>query len=94
MHVLVEALLDRVLGSGLDDVYRLRGSNSLKLNTRLLLHQRNHVLLLRLVEQDADTGTTSSTCSTTAMDVGLHILLREHDIMQENDPLGTKRKNY
>ena len=93
MHALVEALLDWVLGSSLDDVYRLRGSNPLKLNTRLPLQQRNHVLLLKLVEQDTDTGTTSSVCSTTAMDVRLNILLREHDVMQENGPLDTKRKN-
>ena len=67
----MHALLNRVLCPCLDDIHRLRGSNPLKLNTRLPLHQWDHVLLLRLVKQDTDTS------STNAMDIRLHILQKQ-----------------
>ena len=80
----MHSLLDRVLCPCLDDIHRLWGSNPLKLNTRLPLHQWDPVLLLRLVKQDTDTSTTRSTSSTTAMDIRLHILQsREYEVMQE-----------
>ena len=74
MHFL-QVLAD-VHGTGLDDVLRLWHTNSLQLNTRLLLNCLDQHLGLRSVESNASSASTSSCRTSASMNICLSFLGR------------------